>query len=35
MLAHTAKQTTGVFVLNSAEMWIDVAKKETSSVNKW
>eukprot|EP00045_Choanoeca_perplexa_P014658 m.174061 g.174061 ORF g.174061 m.174061 type:complete len:906 (+) comp16750_c0_seq2:34-2751(+) len=35
MLAHTAQQTSGVLLLNSAEMWIDVAKKETSSVNKW
>jgi len=30
MLAHRARQTTGVFFLNSAEMWIDVEKPSTS-----
>jgi alpha 1,3-glucosidase len=29
MLAHTTKMTTGLFFLNSAEMWIDVERTGT------
>jgi len=31
MTAHRPKQTTGVFLLNAAEMWIDVEKSNTGN----
>jgi hypothetical protein len=35
MVAHKPGQTAGLFFLNSAEMWVDIQKKSTSSVNAW
>jgi len=35
MQAHRLKQTTGVFLLNSAEMWIDIEKNSKSKVCLW
>lgn len=32
MVGHRAHQTTGLFFLNSAEMWVDVEKSHTNSV---
>lgn len=32
MQAHRLKQTTGVFLLNSAEMWVDIEKTSKSKV---
>eukprot|EP00041_Stephanoeca_diplocostata_P014598 m.270785 g.270785 ORF g.270785 m.270785 type:complete len:912 (+) comp19743_c0_seq1:101-2836(+) len=31
MIGHRAQQTTGLFFLNSAEMWVDVEKSHTNS----